>query len=150
MISPDEGWGAYARLQNELDQRQDVDDHAWGLENALNLLLDPIGIAVDPDRAVRSGARKARHRARLLRIEFHQLLDRSDAELAASLDRRDALDVIRGQVSELDWRFVRMRAAGHSYAAVARAIGVSSGALRVRFARLRRTLRQGKGPRRLR
>src|SRR5262245_42666425 len=62
-------WGAYARIQGQLDSLDTVDDRAWGLEAGLNRLLDGIPPETT-DRVIRSESRKERYRARLRRVNI--------------------------------------------------------------------------------
>src|SRR4051812_29566488 len=93
-------WGAYEHIQGFLSRSQTVDDKSFGLEAALNHLLEPRGADGDAARAVASAARRERHRtrARRMRLSYQpqpSVLDRIDALLA--------LRRIRDSVSKEDW-----------------------------------------------
>jgi DNA-directed RNA polymerase specialized sigma24 family protein len=140
-VSP-HSWSAYARLQETLERRRRVDEYAWGLEAGLNRVLDGVCSAEDLERAVRSGARKHRHRASLLRLVCAVGEHETSAnDPAAALDARAVLSHIQRSVAHADWVLLRALAEGYGYRHIARALDVSPGALRARTLRLRRALR---------
>jgi DNA-binding NarL/FixJ family response regulator len=133
-------WGAYARLQEQLDRRSQVDDLAWGLEAGLNQLLEsrpPDEIAV----TVQSASRKERYHLALRRAHL-TIEDGSGVfDPDGALDARELLDDLRTLVTPREWGLLRAIADGYEYEELAVAEKATSGAIRVRVFRLRRFLR---------
>ena len=137
-------WGAYARQQQELSQKSQVDDKAWGLEAGLNLIL-----ATDPalnspsqdaiDRAVASCARLERYRARLRAIHLNHEEPTGNADLKA-IEALQSLQLIESRVADDDWVLLCEVAEGNEYAEVAAHRDATAGSLRARVFRLRRSL----------
>ncbi len=73
MANSDYAWLRYAELQQRSKKAQDFNDYTWGLESALNFLLNAIEAGTLPsnpadldaaiNRAVASGARLCRSRS---------------------------------------------------------------------------------------
>lgn len=131
-------WDAYARVQDQLDHRHIADDYAWGLEAALNKLLDGLPFQ-NIDRYVDSGSRKERHRARLRRIYLSIPETRVGVERAVYA--RDLLRTLLQLVSASDRAILRMIAEGFDFREIANARRSTAGAVRTRFCRLRRALK---------
>jgi hypothetical protein len=135
-------WDGYARVQEQLATRLDVDHHAWALESTLNRLADSAPAPDEIERALRSGRRKERHRAANLRDNPPDL-SAEQLDLDGDIDARDALDRMRAKTARKDWLLLVWVAAGHDYKAISVRLGVKPGALRARTLRLRRSLRPG-------
>ena len=137
-------WDAYSALQEELDQRTRIDSETWGLEAALNAIVDP---EVPPQtvklkRVRAAAARRERHRAhvRVLRV-IEGGLSASELEFEAAATR-ETLEFLHSQVSTADWALLESVAEGISYATLAKVRGTTEGSLRVRVSRLRALLRR--------
>jgi hypothetical protein len=140
-------WDAYGALQAELNDKVQVDSEAWGLEEALNKLVDPATrkSATTPDaikRVRNAAARRERHRAhvRILRVVQGGLFD-SEVEDRA-VETLEALAFVQAQVTLDDWQLLQQVAEGRAYADLAKGRGVSEVSLRVRVSRLRASLRR--------
>lgn len=133
-----QSWDAYARVQDKLDRCDAADDYAWGLEATLNRLLDGLP-PEETARSVSSEGRKERHRARLRRVYLTGHYTSDDPESALRV--RDILRTIVTLVSAADWALLRSLAEGYEYNEVAAARRTTSGALRTRVSRLRRSLK---------
>lgn len=132
-------WSAYSRLQSSLARRSYVDDEAWGLEAGLNgLVAGEISSDHDAERTIESASRKARHQATLRRI--HVAVANASADPESAIDARLQLRSARSQVTARDWVLLRAVGEGYEYSELAIASRVTTGALRARICRLRRTL----------
>jgi hypothetical protein len=132
-------WSAYARLQEKLANRNQVDDYTWGLEAGLTRLLTENFPAVrDVERAVESESRKERYRAQLRRIYLNVEAFSEGPENA--LDARRRLRLIETRVAAEDWALLRAVGDGNHFKEIAIVKKLAPGALRARVFRLRRTL----------
>jgi hypothetical protein len=133
-------WGAYRRLQSQLDASTQIDDRNWGLESGLNEVLEGARTATfAPDdivRAISSEARRERHRAHLRHRHLAQSDEQPDPR--SLIEARSDLSVIRSLVSAADWDLLVALGKGREY----QELGVP-GRLRVRVLRLRRDLLRG-------
>lgn len=130
-------WNEYAALQDALAKSHRVDDQAWGLEGGLNsLLAAPCPNEGSSRVAVENGSRKARNRARLLRVRGRD--DTPAAQPEVALDAFRQLRAVPNCVSQDDWALLSAVAEGRSYEEVAAVRGVSPASLRVRVVRSRR------------
>jgi hypothetical protein len=134
-------WGAYRRLQSQLDASTKIDERNWGLESGLNEVLEGARTATFPPdediaRAISSEARRERHRAHLRRKHLAQSDELPDPR--SLIEARSDLSVIRSLVSAADWDLLIALGKGREY----QELGVP-GRLRVRVLRLRRDLLRG-------
>ena len=135
-----EPWRAYARLQEKLARTRHVDGHTWGLETALNRILDGASFAADDlDRAVRSEARKERHRAALHR-KYPPETSTGQPTPENPIHARRLLRRARVLVTGAQWDLLYAVAEGQEYKDLATVADVAPGALRARVLRMRRTL----------
>ncbi len=121
-------------------------DGFWGIENGLNnflIALEP-SVTIDPqefqnsiDRAIATGSRLERNRARLRREFLSQ--DPECLEEQRML-ARISLAEIRSAVSAAEWALLNAVAAGTTYHEIAASQGVSAGGVRTRVSRLRMRL----------
>lgn len=137
-VPPD--WDAYLRLQKQLDRKSTLNQHAWGLEAGLHLVLGGVSTEDDLGRGVRSACRRERHRARL-RLVHLEKSELACAPVAVSLlQARRSLARLRRQVGVTNFMLICRVAEGHDYRTLSVALGDSPGALRARVLRLRRVL----------
>jgi DNA-binding NarL/FixJ family response regulator len=136
---PDQ-WSAYARLQEKLARRQQIDDYTWGLEAGLNRVLDKkLAVEeVEVDRAVRSESRKERYQEHLRRL--HPLIEESAGNPDDAVDARRRLRVVIKLAAPEEWSLLRAVAEGYEYKEIAAVKKTAAGTLRARVLRLRRTL----------
>jgi hypothetical protein len=141
---PDQ-WSAYARLQEKLADRSEVDDYSWGLEAGLNRLLtaDLPGVQ-GLERAAQSESRKERYHARLRRI--HLNVESSAEGPENALDDRRRLHLVKNLLAPDEWWFLLSIGEGYDYNEIAAALKTTSGALRVRLLRLRSALAHADPP----
>jgi len=139
------GWAAYARVQQRLSGLSTVDDQAWGLEGALDVILEP-DFSPDnasPDefrRAAATAARKARdHQARFTG-ELEEGEDPADVlDLLAQVEARQALRAIEQGVDHPeDISLLWALAQGYGYEHLQNLLGQPQVSLRSRALRLRR------------
>ena len=139
-------WGAYLRLQADLDATGRVNNRSWGMEAGLDAILDAAsaqdgsGRHSDLKTTIDSARRRERHRARLRRIYAADLEPTVDQP--AQLDARIQFAPIRRALSVRDWQLISRVADGMEYQAIARTIGGTPGSLRVRTLRIRQALRK--------
>ncbi|MDA8351456.1 MAG: hypothetical protein M0038_22150 [Pseudomonadota bacterium] len=136
-------WATYARFQYKLSRSFSSTVPEWGLEAALNLILDP---EFSPDRASEedfrradaSAARKRRdHLSRFLvsMDEDFEPVDGKDS--LAQIMARQALDTIAENVGRADRHLLSVIGEGYGYGQAARTLGQTTNALRTRMLRLR-------------
>jgi DNA-binding NarL/FixJ family response regulator len=134
-----EQWGAYARLQERLARRQQVDDYTWGLETGLNRLLDADLITPEYiDRAVQSESRKERYQKQLRRA--YLVVEESAESSADAMDARRCLHQVRKSVTAEDWSLLSAIGEGYEYKEIAAVKRTAAGTLRARVLRLRRSI----------
>ncbi len=137
-------WGAYAHLQ-EPSRRPRLDHRAWGYEAGLDLILASNPTAKNPsqediDRAVASGARLERYRARLRGLYLQDEEVGNPSTGMEAFEAQEALQHIQDSLASSDWTLLWKLAVGHEYAEIAQQRGVTAGSLRARVLRLRRSL----------
>ncbi len=141
-------WDEYSPLQTELDERTRVDSETWGLEEALNNLIDPAARKRAPSpqvvKRVRNAAsRRERYRAHLRVLRVVQIAGPADPEVEyQAIEVRETLDFLQAQVKPDDWTLLQEIAGGCSYAELAKMRGGTEGSLRVRMSRLRTMLKK--------
>jgi hypothetical protein len=138
-------WGAYMRLQFDLDAITQINSHNWGLEAGLDAILAAAAAArhsdtpaVDSSINIASASRRERHHARLRRVYQSELAPTVDQP--AVLEARVELAQVRRLLPPADWRLISTVAMGVDYQAIARNIGGTPGGLRIRALRIRQTL----------
>jgi DNA-binding NarL/FixJ family response regulator len=126
-----------------LARTRHVDGHTWGVETALNQILEGASSAAeDLDRTVRSEARKERHRA-ALRRKYPPEISTGQPAPENPIHARRLLRRARTLVTGAQWDLLRAVGEGHEYKELASVANVAPGALRARVLRLRRTLAVG-------
>lgn len=135
-------WAAYARVQEKLARRLEVEPYTWGLEAALNRLVlgEPLTEA-EISRVIASESRKERHRANLRRVYPELQGSTWPRATEDALEVKKVLRDLRDHVTEDDWSLVTAISHGQHYSDIAAARGAKPGALRARMCRLRRKLR---------
>jgi hypothetical protein len=132
-------WSAYQRLQSQLDEHNHIDDRNWGLEAALNSILNTSQASppseVEIVRSIASEARRERHRAHLRRKHLTQSEPVFDPR--KMLEARSSLRAIRSFVAPDDWKLLVALSEGHEYQELG-----APGRLRVRVLRLRHDVRE--------
>jgi hypothetical protein len=136
-------WNLYAQLQSALSHSYCINNDNWGIEGGLDIILaSPPGIPPPNDedvaRAISSKRKREYRRSKLRRLHIRPDEDRPDPEQA--LLARSELRRVKSQVRASDWLLLRSVGLGHEYAEIARKIGSSAGAVRVRVLRLRKQL----------
>jgi hypothetical protein len=134
-------WGAYMRLQSELDSTTQVNGRAWGLESGLDAMLASItkgtvgAQAEEPLTTISTVQRRERHRARLLRTYQSEL--RPSVDQPENVEARVELAQLRRRLATSDWQLVTSLAMGMDYQSIAENIGATPGSLRIRVLRIR-------------
>ena len=138
-------WDEYAHLQSRSSRISRIDSYAWGVEAAMDRLLDssypsaadssPVSIA----NTLAAAARRERHRARL-RFAHQAEIYPSHCNLISTLEARHAITVIRSSVSPRDWLLLLALASGYSGRQLSEALALSPGQLRVKVFRLRQRI----------
>lgn len=139
------GWAAYARIQQRLSRFCAVDDQSWGLEGALDVILEPdfSPTNTSPDEFRRAGAnasRKARdHQARFIG-EVDDGVERvAVMNLLSQVEARQALRAIENGVDDPeDILLLWALAEGYGYEYLKATLGQPEVSLRSRALRLRR------------
>ena len=126
-------WGAYMRLQSDLDATTQVNSRSWGLEAGLDAILaaparDGATLAADLSTAIATASRRERDRARRRRT-FQLDLERP-VDQPAVIEARVELAQLRRHLPAVDWQIVRSRAEGMDYQAIARHVGGTPGGLK--------------------
>ena len=139
-------WSLYQENQTKAAQCGRITDRSWGIENGLAKLLTDIEAAGVPSdgeeararfgRAIASGSRNERHRARLRR----QYLPSCPVPHAErSMIARILLGEIRNAISRSEWKILLGIAAGFNHSELSD--GHSAGTMRTRVSRLRNRVR---------
>ena len=139
------GWAAYARFQQRLSRLDTIDDHAWGLEGALDVIFEPDFSPDDTSldefrRAAASASRRERdHQTRF----YGELAEDAEAadilDLLAQVEARQALRAIEHGVDQPeDITLLSALAQGHGYEYLQALLGQPQVSLRGRALRLRR------------
>jgi hypothetical protein len=131
-------WRAYARRQEKLSHRQQVDDYTWGLEAGLNRLPEEIPVLEVIDRAARSESRKERYQQQLRRV--HLAVEESAGNPDDAMDARRRLRGVRKLVTPEEWSLLRAIGEGYEYNEIAALKRTAAGTLRARVLRLRRSI----------
>ena len=137
-------WASYARFQTRLLNSSRLDDRAWGLESALNVILEPdfsAELTGDEEfrRAAASGSRKRReHLSRFLVTSDNEFDPPDGRDTLAQIVARQALHAIEDGLERLqDQHLLSAIADGDGYEQVARVLGRPESSLRSRMLRLR-------------
>lgn len=143
MTNDPDPWGAYARLQRDLNNISSINNRTWALESALNALIDAAAAAGSPaetERIIPTAERRERHRARLRLIYADDLVPLRDG--VERMEARATLSILRGRLRRDDWTLIASAAAGEDYASIARRTAATAASLRTRALRIRRRLTQ--------
>jgi hypothetical protein len=143
MMDDPDLWGAYTRLQRDLNDISSINNRTWALESALNALIDAPaadGSPADTERIIPSAERRERHRTRLRLIYADDLVPLYDG--AERMEARATLSILRDRLRPNDWTLITSTAAGENYAGIARRSGATAASLRIRALRIRRRLIQ--------
>jgi hypothetical protein len=146
MSETDYAWLRYADLQERSRNTHYSNDYSWGIEAALDYLLDVTATGNVPSapvldaaisRAISSGARLRRSRSAALKkwLRPAESLSTSGAAEASA-----ALSKIRRIVSRADHRILLAAAHGYSDREIAGRQASTPGAIRARIFRLRHKL----------
>lgn len=159
-------WCVYKEIQSKASCCDRITSWSWGIENGLNNFLAAVqsGSVTDSreceegiDRAIATGSRVERNRARLRREYL-----REDREVHAEPRMLAGLRLaeIQSAVSRAEWELLLAVAAGIPCRDIAGRLGITAGAVRTRLSRLRGRLAvergvngaaaRGRGPDRLR
>jgi len=135
-------WRIYLQLQSALSRSRCVNNDTWGIEGGLDIILasPPDMSPSDEDiaRTISSKRRREQRRSRLRILHIRPDEDRTDPE--QELLARSELRRISSQVRASDWVLLRSIGLGDDCADIAKKLGASIGAVRVRVLRLRRQL----------
>jgi transcriptional regulator with XRE-family HTH domain len=139
------GWAAYARIQQRLSSLSTVDDQAWGLEGALDTVLEPDfspenTSSGDFCRAAATASRKARDRQARFTGELEEGEEAADVlDLLTQVEARQALRAIENGIDrQEDLSMLWALAQGYGYAYLQALLGQPQASLRSRSLRLRR------------
>ena len=124
---------AYTRLERAVkSQRAPRETHAWLFQVGRNLVFDRRRRQLTADRLTE-------------RLSAGGVSPSAEDEYLAREARRD-LEVMLAETSAQDRTALLMAAEGYSGAEIARAVGLSEGAVRTRMTRARRRLRERMSP----
>jgi hypothetical protein len=126
-------WDEYLRLQSSLDNTTEINNRCWGLEDALESILD--GAAANLATTVATAERRERYRARLRRTYPSALWPVVDQP--AAIEARVELEQVRRLLDPSDWLRISSLAVGMDYKAIGINLGATPGNLRVRISRIR-------------
>jgi len=143
MSNQEYAWLRYADLQKRSRNISKIDDYAWGIERALDYLLNLLNSGTVPrpeeiesalSRTIASGARLHRSRSAALRTVMDSPLPVSAGALA---EARLELTRIGSSVKEHDREILRDAGEGYTDTEIAVRHASTPGAIRVRLSRLR-------------
>ncbi|WP_105386501.1 hypothetical protein [Neorhizobium alkalisoli] len=135
-------WDAYASYQEKLSKRSSVDDLAWGLESALDKILDnPSATDVTRSdvlaRVVANGARRNRYDKVLIKKFVEPATESTTPSCEARIEVRSDIRHLQRVLSLSDFRMLLAVGAGEKQAAIAESEKIAAPALRARLARAR-------------
>lgn len=139
-------WAEYARAQDELKNSTTINDRHWGLEAALSNTLADIESGEhidrsDTERRIQSGARKNRHRARLLRLQpLTWQPDTTDP--TANYETCSVISFLCAAMSDDELNLIKNIVGGVSYGELASTMNVGSAVIRKRVSRIRSNARK--------
>lgn len=143
MTDDPDKWGAYTRLQCDLNDIFCINNRTWALETALNAMIESAptaGIPADTERIIATAERRERHRARLRRVYAPDLAPQRDGP--EGMEARTTLSILRDRLKRDDWTLISSVAAGEDYESIAKRAGTTPASLRIRTLRIRRGLIQ--------
>jgi DNA-directed RNA polymerase specialized sigma24 family protein len=151
MANSDYAWLRYAELQQRSRKAQNFNDYTWGLESALNFLLNAVETDTVPsnpadldaalNRAIASSARLCRSRSATLKkwvLPSELISTHTAAEANIELAR------IEGAVKETDGKILLDAGLGYTDREIADRHASTPGAVRARLSRLRLKLSAGR------
>ncbi len=136
-------WRPYLRLQKQSRRHTRVDALAWGIESALDELLntisskDPDNMTIEAEKAVARGKARERHRLRL-RLRYFDPREVDDP--ADRLNDRARLRETFDRISETDAKILLGIGFGHDSRTVADQVSIRPVTMRKRLDRLRMKL----------
>ena len=144
MSNSDYAWLRYAELQQRSRKAQNFNDYTWGIESALNFLLNavetgtvppnPVDLDAAINRVIASGARLCRSRSLTLK-KWVVPSDLISSHTAAEANIE--LAWIDGAVKEADGKVLLDAGLGYTDREIAARNASTPGAIRVRLSRLR-------------
>lgn len=149
MHALDSAWAAYLQLQNAVARRPSVDDYSYGLETALNRLIElqsnvanlPFDAKAEAARAIASGRRASNRRRHLAAEAALQIQDDLRLSINAvaedSLDSRQRLRRIFSQTEQTERAILYATGMGYDGAAIAAHLKIKPATFRKQLARLR-------------
>lgn len=147
MPDNDYAWLRYTDLQERSEKAHYLNDYAWGIESALNYLLNAIETGTVPsnpavidaalNRAIASGARLRRSRSLALK---KWVLPAESMSTNGAAEARIELARIGSAVSEADEKILLDTGLGYTDREIANRQASTPGAIRVRLSRLRHKL----------
>lgn len=137
MAALERPWAAYLRLQEELSSHKRISDRTWGIEDVLDQIVTTghPSTQIEIERAIASGARRARHRAQLRTI--YQSEEEEAKDQFGMLAARQSLRFLLERAKSQDIDLLVAVAEGHDYSALAAEFQSPTGTLRTRVSRLR-------------
>ena len=144
MLNNDYAWLRYASLQQRSSKAYNFNDYAWGIECALNYLLNaiesgtvpsnPLDLDVTLSRAIASGARLYRSRSLTLK---KWVLPAESMSTSAVAEARIEIARIGNTVKEYEKQILLDAGFGYTDREIADRHASTPGAVRVRLSRLR-------------
>jgi hypothetical protein len=138
-------WDSYAQLQAALMSNPLIDSHSWGIEAALNSILQsgPNSVSSTPEGIARNcgtAARRERARSVIRKRHYAELSADHTVDPVAMLDAQRSLRQIEKSVSAGQWAFIQAIGEGATCADMSLAEERTIGSIRVRLCRLRKQL----------
>lgn len=144
MSNSDYAWLRYAELQQRSKKSQNFNDYTWGIESALNFLLNAVETDTIPssptdldaalNRAIASGARLCRSRSLTLK---KWVLPSDLISTHAAAEANIELARVGSAVKEADGKILLDAGLGYTDREIADRNASTPGAIRVRLSRLR-------------
>jgi hypothetical protein len=140
-------WDAYLRIQEKLSSKTRVDNKAWGYEAALNRILafNSASPSLEPDeieRTIASAERRDRYNKAQLRMMSSEMDCSAQTAVVGPAQAREELKLIKISISSDDWALLLLVGMGHDYSCIAALRNSTTGELRTRVLRLRRSLKR--------
>jgi hypothetical protein len=112
-----------------------VNGRSWGLETALDAILDGAALPLSLPTTIATAERRERHRARLRRTYSSALMPIVDQP--AVIETRAELEQIWRSLPSSDWKLISNVAVGEDYRTMGNDLGATPSSLRVRVMRIR-------------
>ncbi len=135
-------WAEYARCQQQLSTRAQIDDAAWGLEAGLNSILERKSASEEATetetiRTIATASRRNRYRTNLLKRHTAYFADENNVSALLHYEARSDLAKLAFSLSFESYQLLISIGQREERCELAAKFGLSDAALRARISRAR-------------